>query len=313
MLNPIMEPKRPSAERKLVAPTAGSSAAVRFPADLPPPYVDERLVEPETREERVSGRRVLAMPANPEHGDQHTELDRIIGNYTPPGYTASTDLLTRVGPGSDFATDTCIRRSGIDPRTQSRYLEEVAFEVVNTQTLPAMVERAEQLTTCGVRRIFGVFVKKGAIGEWSSTEGRFVMLDLDDVIEDRTLVRPLPVRALLDAAEADKAVGYALEAKGNPVIAEVREKGRAEGREEGRAEGRAQGRTEGREEGRTEGREEGRTEGREEGLAEGIETVCTLLGIPFGPRQRQQLEGMDVEARAALLATLKLERRWPRD
>ncbi len=243
--------------------------------ELPPPYVDERLVEPETREERLHGRRLVALPAHPEHGDRHTEIDRVIGNYTSPDYTASTDLLTRAGPGSDFATDTCIRRSGIDPRTGSRYLEEVAFEVVNTQSSSHMIERARQLTTCGVRRIFAIFVKTGECGEWSPSEDRFVMLELDDTIEDPCLVCPLSVRALLDDAEADKAVGYALEAKGNPVIEEIRAEGLAEG------------------------------------LAKGIATACALLGIPFGSHEREEVDGMDSSARAALLATLESERRWP--
>jgi len=45
-----------------------------------------------------------------------------------PSHPVSTELLTRAGPRSDFATDTCVCRSGIDPRTGSRYLEELAFE-----------------------------------------------------------------------------------------------------------------------------------------------------------------------------------------
>ena len=298
MLYPTMESKRPPAERTLVAPPAGSAAAVHFPAaELPPPYIDERLVEPETREEMIDGRLLHTLPAHPEHADQHTELDRVVGTCATPGYTVSTDLLTRVDVGSDFATDTCIRRSGIDPRTGGRYLEEVAFEVVNTQTRPDMVERAQKLMKCGVRRIFAIFVKKSEIGEWSSERKCFDILDPDDTIEDRTLVRPISVRALLDAAEADKAISHALEAKGNPVITEIRAEGHAEGRAEGHAEGHA----------------EGRAEGRAEGLVKGIETACALLGIPLGPRERQRLDGMDAHARATLLDTLQRERRWPRD
>jgi len=65
--------------------------------DLPPPYVDDRLVQPETREERLHGRRLQALPANPEHGDEHTELDYLARGDLAPGYVASTDLLTRAG------------------------------------------------------------------------------------------------------------------------------------------------------------------------------------------------------------------------
>jgi len=277
MLQTVMTPKRPPAERRLIAPTSGSTAPVRFPAAdrVPPPYVDERLVTPETREERVRGRELHALPANPEHGDRHAELDRVIGNYTPAGYTVSTDLLTRAGPGSDFATDTCIRRSGINPRTGYRHLEEVAFEVVNTQSLANMIERAQQLTTCGVRRIFAIFVNEGELREWSPQEGRFITLELDDTIEDPTLVRPLPVRALLDATEADKAVGQALKAKGNPVIAEVRAEGLAEGR------------------------------------LETIELLCTLIHIPLGPDERAHMATLDADALLDLRAYLEIQHRWP--
>ena len=163
MLYPIMEPKHPSAERKLVAPSAKGAAALRLPDPdaLPPPYVDTRLVRPETREELLDGRRIEAVPANPEHGDEHTLLDRVMGTHAAHDRTPSTDLLTHADEGSDFATDLSIRRSGIDPRTGSRYLEELAFEVVNEQSMPSMIARAHKLSACGVRRIFAVFVKKG--------------------------------------------------------------------------------------------------------------------------------------------------------
>ncbi len=277
MLHPVIDPKRRPASPTIVAPSASEPIVVHFPSndELPPPYVDERLVAPETRQELVVGRQLHVLPANAEHGDRHTELDRVIGNSTPSGYTASTDLLTRAGRGSDFATDTCIRRSGIDPRTGSRYLEEVAFEVVNTQSLADMIERARQLTACGVRRLFAIFVKKEEIAEWSSEQDRFVTLEPDAAIEDRTLVRPLPVRALLDATEADKAVGHALKAKGNPVIVEVRAEGLAQGR------------------------------------VEAIESLCTILEIPLGPHRRAHMAQLDVEGLLELRVLLESQRCWP--
>ena len=273
MLYPIMEPKRPSAERKLVVPPASGTTALRLPDpdDLPPPYVDSRLVRPETREEMVDELLIEALPANPEHGDEHTEIDFLGRGYVAPNHTTSTDLLTRTDQGSDFATDLSIRRSGIDPRTGSRYLEELAFEIVNEQSVGHMVTRARKLSARGVRRIFAIFVKTREVCEWSPTDDLFIVLEVDDAIEDRTLIRPLPIRALFDAAVADVAVARALKAKGNPVFAEARA----------------------------------------EGLAEGIEAVCDLLGLPFGPRELEALQTMDAPARAALLAHLRTERRWP--
>ena len=82
------------------------------------------------------------------------------------GYVGSTDLLTHVLHGSDFASDTCIRRGGDDPATGGRYLEELAFEVVHEQPLKKVTERAEDWSRRGVRRVIGIFVKKGTVEEW---------------------------------------------------------------------------------------------------------------------------------------------------
>ncbi|MEM9454633.1 MAG: hypothetical protein AAGF11_10675 [Myxococcota bacterium] len=283
-----MTSKSPPAKPALAPPVAGSIPAMRLPSAFePPPYVDERLVRPETREQMVRGHFIHAAPAKPEHADQHTRLDYVIRGNLTPGYTASTDLLTRAGPHSDFATDTCIRRSGIDPRSGSRYLEELAFEIVNEQSRRFMIERAEDLTACGVRRLLAIFVKKGVkkgqVCEWSPTEHRFVPLDLDSMLEDPTLSQPIRIRALLDAAEADDSVAGALIAKDNPLITEVRAKDRAKGR----------------------------TEGLTEGLIMGIETACTLLDLPLGPTERDHLDTLDHADLEHLLAHLTTERRWP--
>ena len=186
------------------------------------------------------------------------------------------------GVGSDFATDLSIRRSGIDPRTGSRYLEELAFEVVNEQSMPSMIARAHKLSACGVRRIFAVFVKKGEVCEWFPNQACFVPLDLDGTIEDRTLVCPVPVRALFDTAVADDSLVDALEAKGNPRLAERVATGFAEGR----------------------------TAGIAEGLRKAVQTACTLLRIPLGPHERAHLDSLDADGLESLLVHLETERRW---
>ena len=279
-----MAPGRNPADPRL-SPASGSGAALRLPgADEPRPYADERLVEPEAREEMVRGERVHASPARPEHADRHSELDYVVRAHVALGYRSSSDLLTRAQPRSDFATDACVRREGIDPRTGSRYLEELAFEVVNEQSAREVTTRAEELTLCGVRRIFAIFVKRSEVCEWSLSEAGWRRLALDDLIEDRALVRPVRVRALLDAAEADDAVARALKAKDNPVIAETRAEGHAEGFAEGLARGLVQGR---------------------------IEMLCKLLEIPLGPREHAQLRALDAERLAEVLADLESTRRWP--
>ena len=203
----------------LLAPSASSGGlALKLPAARWDPPLDERLVKPETREEMVRGERVIALPANAEHADRHFELDYVVRAHVNPGFVGSTDMLTRLSEGSDFATDTSVRRAGKDPKTGQRYLEELAFEVVNEQAVSAMTVRAEDLTDRGVRRVFAIFVKKGEIREWLADEGDWQTLDPDGVIDDPCLARPLAVRAVLDAAAADDAVVMALKAKGNPAI-----------------------------------------------------------------------------------------------
>ncbi len=196
------------------------------------PGLDEHLVKPEvTRDEIVRGERMVAMPSLPEHGDRHFGIDYVLGAHVKADYVGSTDLLTRFSVESNFATDTCIRRNGVNAETGERYLEEVAFEVVNTQSAKALRIRAEDLTARGVRRVFAIVVKKGEVAEWSSEKGRFVALAKDAEIVDPTLATPLPVRALLDAAEADNGVARALLSKNNPVLAAAQKKQREEGRE----------------------------------------------------------------------------------
>lgn len=183
------------------------------------PKLDEHLVKPEvTRDEMVRGERVVAMPARPEHGDRHFGLDYVLGAHIRSGYVGSSDLLTRFGEQSDFATDTCIRKAGKNPATGERYLEEVAFEVVHTQSAKSIRTRAEDISKRGVRRFFAVFVKRGEVAEWSANDKAFVTLDPDGTIDDPTLATPVPVRALLDAIEADNGVARALLAKNNPVL-----------------------------------------------------------------------------------------------
>jgi hypothetical protein len=271
------------------------TTALSFPDrnNLPPPYVDERLVEPETRDEMLDGRLIHAVAATPAHGDEHFEVDYLVRSSLAPGYTGSTDLLTRAGPDSDFATATCIRRSGIDPRTGSRYLEELAFGVVDAQSMAALVTRAQKLSARGVRRIFAVVIDKHEVREWSSAQRGFVPLPRDGSIEDPALVCPVPVRAFFDPVAADDALVDALEAEQPPRLMEMLAKSYAEGHADGRAEAYA--------------------ESRAEAYAEVIPPLCDLLHLPFGPREREMLDRMDADGRAALFAYLETERRWPND
>jgi hypothetical protein len=185
--------------------------------------VDEHLVEPETRSEVIQGARVQASPARAPHADRHFRIDYVLGAHLAPGYVGATDLLTRWSSVDDYATDTSVRREGMDPRTGERRLEELAFEVAYQQRRRELDTRARLLSERGVRRIFAVFVKDGTVEEWMAGVGAWRQLEYSGVIEDHCLSQPLAVRALLDAAAADEAVARALVARQHPVIEEYAE------------------------------------------------------------------------------------------
>jgi hypothetical protein len=208
-----------------------SGPSVYLPGRGPFPRVDDHLVVPEvTRDEMINGRRVVASPALPAHANRHSDLDYLVRAHVAPGYQAASDLLTRVGETSDFATDACIYKEGVDPATGTRYLEDLAFEVVSKQRDGEATEKAVEMQRRGVRRIFGVFLKRSQVCEWSPESRSWRPLAAGSVIEDRCLVIPLPVAALLDAALADNAVAEALIAKGNPVLQEREAAAEARGR-----------------------------------------------------------------------------------
>jgi hypothetical protein len=198
----------------------------------PFPGVDDHIVTPETREEIVRGVRMIAQPAKPPHADRHADLDYVTRAHAHPNYIVSSDLLTRFGPKSNFATDVCLRKAGKDPSTGQRYLEELAFEIVNEQSLRHITIRAEDIIGRGVRRLIVIFVKRGTVTEWSQAEHRFVPLDLDGVLEDPALARPIPMRALLDAAAAKQAVAQAVWDEELPWVAERKRELVAVGRQQ---------------------------------------------------------------------------------
>lgn len=198
---------------------------------------DDRLVVPEaTRDELVNGRRMEAFPAEAPHANQHSRLDYVLQAHAAPGYHASCDLLTRHGVDSDFASDACVYKAGLDPATGGRHLEEIAFEVVSTQNAKLVTEKAVQMARRGVRRIFAVWVKKQQVREWAPETKSWSVLAADSQIVAPCLVKPLQVAALLDAAVADNEVVEALAAKGNPVIRKREATAKAEGKAEGLAE-----------------------------------------------------------------------------
>lgn len=241
----------------------------------PRPRVDDPLVQPETREEKIRGRQLYALPAHAPHGDAHFHLDVETGVHLKPGYVGATDLLTRLDDDSEIAPDVSVRREGVDPGTGGRYLEDLVFEVVHTQPEREVSERAALLVERGVRRVFAFFVTRRQVAEWSPSEGRWVPLPDDSTIDDPCFLQPLPVRALLDRTEGRKAMARVLVEERNPVIEELR-----------------------------------RTE-RQAGLLRAVDEMCIAFRIPLWPARRAALARMTDADLAALIRTLASERRWP--
>ncbi len=277
------------------SPASTEQPRRRAQAEFPP--LDEHLVVPEiTRDEVVKGRKVVAMAGDPEHADAQAGLTFLLRAHVQPGRIVSTELLTRVSKGSDFATDVCIRKEGIDPTTGKRYLEEVSFEIVNEQRLSLITDKADELARRGVRRIFAIFVKKSTIGEWSKKQRKFVILNPKTLLEDPVFVRPIVFSSLIDGALTDQEVARALVAKNNPVIVELRQQSEAKGRKQGIDEGRKQGIDEGRKQGIDEGK-----------LRERRETLVELLAEKFGPvapRWKKRIDAADFEELRNLLRRL---------
>ena len=212
-----MEGHRPPYDLK--APGA-SGHSQRLPGGCPFPPLDEHLVEPEvTRDEIIGGRRVVAQPAREPHATRQFMLHFVLSPHIASGYTGAADLITRFDVDSDFATDACVYKSGIDPQTGTRHLEEIAFEVVSEQNEADVMEKAVRMHRRGVRRIFAIFSEGDPrVCEWAADTRSWRLLDLSSHIEDPCLKVPLKVAALLDAAAANQAVVEALAAQGDPTI-----------------------------------------------------------------------------------------------
>jgi len=247
-------------EGMLVAPGAVSSGpGYSFPSadkHVPPrfPRLDDRLVpEEDSPYEFIRGERVQALPAKAEHADAHLRAAVGVDLFLRDDYVAAVEMLTRSDVGSDFATDVSVRKKGVDPTTGERYLEELSFEIVNEQTLKSIETKAADLVRRGVRRVFAVFVKTGQISEWSRTSNGFVPMDKESTFDDRVLVRPMVVRAMVDRALAQVELIRTLEMQKHPEIERIHKKGVDEGHKKGVDEGHKKGVDEGHKKGLDEG------------------------------------------------------------
>jgi Uma2 family endonuclease len=191
------------------------------------PAVDAPLVAEDCGYEIIDGRLVAVPPALEPHGERHSKINALLEAYVIPEYNVACDMLTRTSETTNIAPDASVYPRARDPRTGGRQLEELAFEVVSTQALADVAERAQGLTDRGVRRVFAVDVPRARGLEWSRETDAWQVLADDAVIEDPCFVAPLPIEALVKAARADDAVARALLAKGNPVLTDALEQAAA--------------------------------------------------------------------------------------
>jgi hypothetical protein len=192
------------------------------------PAVDERLVVADCGFEIVEGKVVAVSPAYEPHARRHAKLAALLEACVADGYTVAVDMLTRAGPREDFAPDASIFASARDPATGGRQLEEVAFEIVSTETLAHAGAKAASLLRRGVRRVFAIDVERERGLHWSSATSGWEILGPDAVIDDPVFAAVVHVHELVSTASADDAMARALLAKRNPVIEATRAEARTE-------------------------------------------------------------------------------------
>ncbi len=205
------------------------------------PAVDERLVAPESRYEIEDGHVLYVAATDAPHGARHSKLSALVEAHTSEDYQVASDMLTRLTEIDDIAPDVSVFPVEPDRDTGGRQLEEVAFEVVDSQTMSHVATRAAKLVARGVRRVFATDARRDIAFEWSGESGSWVPLDAASFITDRVFASPLPVATLVGSSRVDDAVALALLHKRNPILRNALERGKAEGLAEGLARGKAEG------------------------------------------------------------------------
>lgn len=146
-------------------------------------------------------------------------VGRRLAAYVAPEFRVAADMLTRTSRIDDFAPDASVYPAARDPDTGGRQLEQLAFEVVSTETIAHAGRKAEKLVARGVRRVFAIDVERRRALEWSRATVAWEILGSDDTIDDRALSLPLRIEDLVAAADADDTMARALLAKRNTVLA----------------------------------------------------------------------------------------------
>ena len=217
----------------LLAPGASGAAMYAPGRGAPLPAVDDRLVAPESRAEIVDGTVYQTMGSNQPHGTRHFAATHVFAGTLADGYEGAVDMLTRADENSDAAPDISVFPSGEDEVTGGRKLEEIAFEVLDTERLGHATTKVEKFAARGVRRLFAIRVAERKVYQWDHAHGDWTELADGDHITDRCFRVPLPVAAFVDRVLADDTVAEALLAAKNRVLTRALKDERDAGRGEG--------------------------------------------------------------------------------
>lgn len=138
----------PQQRRRSRVPSGLDPRPRRAPG-APLPDVDERLVMPETRFEVIDGKVEHVPPADEAHGTRHSKISALLEAHVADGYEVASDMLTRTSVKGDMAPDASVFPAARDPKTGGRKLEEMAFEVCNTERLGHAAKKARALSARG--------------------------------------------------------------------------------------------------------------------------------------------------------------------
>ena len=249
---------------------------------LEAPAIDEHVVAEGCRLELIDGQPVVTPPAQEPHGRKHSELDYLLRAHVAADFLVAVDMLTRAAHDQDFAPEVSVYPRQRDENGR-RKLDELSFEIVDQQSMGVPTRKAEVLSARGVRRLFAVDVEEGAVYEWDAALSVWSYLERSSLLTDRCFVRPLPVAAILDAAEADDAVFDALRAKGNAALMDFAQASF----------------------------DKGQVRGQLVAKREAVYDLCEVLSVALTDAQRAHIEAADLPALSALVQSLKDLKRWP--
>jgi hypothetical protein len=172
-------------------------------------------------------------------------------------------VFTLSGPGGDRTT--AEPRAHVDER-KGALLDERKRALLDERKRALLDERKRSMPA----RSAGKQARRpGPLREWVPAQSAWRAYGDDAVIVDASLCEPVPVRALLDAVEADRAVARALIDRRVDVIEDYGSKRFFAGKDEGYRSGSSEGFRAGKDEGYRSGKDEGYRAGKNDGYRAG--------------------------------------------